>query len=199
MTSLSDFGVPGIGVGILHPMMIHDWRAGFLDDAGSISEEYMPIAAQLLSISPYKQFANVKYPSELTLTLEEDVTCKLSRAVQKLITETGPLKFVIENLDGTGTPLRRTVFHDVKVIEYTHGEVDYAGGGCQVAHASLNLRHHEDRGTLIEDLKNDPAAKAMIMLFNGSTISWHGNRKPGTIQSKLMLQYSDLTVAHLIV
>jgi hypothetical protein len=95
MSTISDFGIPGVGTGILHPKQKNRWRVTFANLGGGVDSQ--PISMQAITVTrPKLNFAEVelhRYNSvayvagkhnwdEMKLTLEDDVTSSASVVIQ---------------------------------------------------------------------------------------------------------------------
>jgi hypothetical protein len=95
MSTINDFGIPGIGTGILHPKQQNRWRVTFANLGGGVDSQ--PISMQAIKINrPQLAFQEVelhRYNSvayiggkhkwePLALTVEDDVTGSASRVIQ---------------------------------------------------------------------------------------------------------------------
>jgi len=96
MATINDFGIPGIGTGILHPKQKHRWRAIFINMAGGSST--LPLSHQLTNFKrPSLNFDKVqldrfnsrafvagKHTIEpIDFTIEDDIAGTASRLIQQ--------------------------------------------------------------------------------------------------------------------
>ena len=96
MATINDFGIPGIGTGILQPKLKNLWRVTFANLGGGADSQ--PISMQAITVSrPSLSFEEVelhRYNSRawvagkhlfesMTITLEDDVTSSASRVIQE--------------------------------------------------------------------------------------------------------------------
>lgn len=95
MSTINDFGIPGVGSGILHPKHKNRWRATFANLGGGADSQ--PISMQVITMTrPTLSFDEVqldRYNSrawvagkhtwdELKMTLEDDVTGTATKVLQ---------------------------------------------------------------------------------------------------------------------
>ena len=96
MATVHDFGIPGVGSGILQPKLKHKWRVTFANLGGGADSQPLSMQAtqvnrpkltfEKVALHRYNSVAQVagKHSWEsLTLTLEDDVTGTASTAVQQ--------------------------------------------------------------------------------------------------------------------
>ena len=95
MSTISDFGIPGVGSGILHPKQKNRWRVTFANMGGGADSQ--PVSMQATRVTRPKvkhekvnlhRYNSVAYIAAkhswdpLELTIEDDVTSKASTVVQ---------------------------------------------------------------------------------------------------------------------
>jgi len=96
MATINDFGIPGIGTGILQPKLKNLWRVTFANLGGGVDSQ--PLSMQAVSVTrPSLSFEEVelhRYNSKafvagkhtfeaMTVTVEDDVTGTASRVIQE--------------------------------------------------------------------------------------------------------------------
>ena len=95
MSTINDFGIPGVGSGILHPKHKNRWRVTFANMGGGIDSQ--PVSMQAVTVTrPKLSFEEIelhRYNSRawvagkhnwepLSLTIEDDVTGTASTVIQ---------------------------------------------------------------------------------------------------------------------
>lgn len=100
MSTINDFGIPGVGTGILHPKMKHLWRVTFANLGGGIDSQ--PVSMQAITVSRpslsfektelnrynSKAFVAGKHTFEtMNLVLEDDVTSSATKVVQEQLSK----------------------------------------------------------------------------------------------------------------
>lgn len=96
MATINDFGIPGVGEGILHPKHMHRWRVFFVNMAGGAST--LPLSHQLVTFKrPTLNFEKItldrfnsrafvagKHTIEpLDFTLEDDISSSATNIIQQ--------------------------------------------------------------------------------------------------------------------
>lgn len=96
MSTLNDFGIPGVAEGILHPKQRHRWRVFFIGMAGGTGT--IPLSHQLVTFTrPSLNFEKIQLDrfnsrafvagkhvlEPLDFTLEDDITGTASRILQQ--------------------------------------------------------------------------------------------------------------------
>jgi len=100
VATVNDFGIPGVGTGILQPKMKHLWRVTFANLGGGIDSQ--PMSMQAITVSrPSLSFEKIelnRYNSKafvagkhtfetMNLVLEDDVTSSATKVVQEQVTK----------------------------------------------------------------------------------------------------------------
>ena len=95
MATINDFGIPGVGTGILQPKLKHKWKVTFANIGGGADSQ--PLSMQAVTVTrPSLQFEEVqldRYNSRawvagkhtfepMTLTFEDDVSGSASQVLQ---------------------------------------------------------------------------------------------------------------------
>jgi len=96
MANINDFGIPGVGTGVLHPKHKNLWRITFANLGGGADSQPMSMQAvtvtrpsitfEKIELNRYntKAFVGGKHTFEpMTLTIEDDVTGSATRVVQE--------------------------------------------------------------------------------------------------------------------
>jgi hypothetical protein len=98
MSTLMDFGIPGIGSGILQPKLKNLWRVQFINMGGGVSSQ--PLSMQCVTATrPSYNFAEIelnRYNSKgwvagkhtfepMNLTVEDDVTGSAAKVIQQQV------------------------------------------------------------------------------------------------------------------
>lgn len=193
MASLSNFGIPGVGSGILHPILKNRFRIAFHDDNGVKLPYSDELAMQAVKVSSFLQGNNsfgLTSSDTVVVTLQDDVTCRAARAVQELFNiPSGNFKFIVEYLDGNEGLIRTATFSFCRLATVEHGELDYAGGSSR-ERLRLNIPHRE--GSLIDALKENPAALAIMTLLNGASMSVTDPESNATVETTLSISYETV-------
>lgn len=100
MATINDFGIPGVGTGILHPKMKNLWRVTFANLGGGIDSQPMSMQAVTISrpsltfekieLNRYnsKSFVAGKHTFEtMNLVLEDDLSGTATKVVQEQISK----------------------------------------------------------------------------------------------------------------
>jgi hypothetical protein len=100
LATVNDFGIPGVGTGILHPKMKHLWRVTFANLGGGIDSQ--PISMQAITVSrPSLSFESIelnryntktfvagKHTFEtMNLVIEDDVTSSATKVIREQISK----------------------------------------------------------------------------------------------------------------
>jgi len=100
MANINDFGIPGVGTGILHPKLKYLWRVTFANLGGGADSQ--PLSMQAVNVTrPSLSFEEVelhRYNSRsfiagkhlfepATVTVEDDVTGTATRVIQEQVTK----------------------------------------------------------------------------------------------------------------
>lgn len=95
MSTISDFGIPGVGTGIYQPKMKNRWRVTFANFGGGANSQ--PLSMQAITVSRPKlnfnevelhRYNSIAYVAtkhfwdEMKLTVEDDVTSSASEVIQ---------------------------------------------------------------------------------------------------------------------
>ncbi len=95
MSTISDFGIPGVGTGILHPKQTNRWRITFANFGGGVDSQ--PVSMQAVKVARPKvkhnkielhRYNSISYVAAkhtwepYELTIEDDVSSTASTAVQ---------------------------------------------------------------------------------------------------------------------
>lgn len=98
MSTINDFGIPGVGSGILQPKLKHKWRVLFQNLGGGV--ESQPLSLQAITVTrPVITFEEIqldRYNSRswvagkhtfepMTLTVQDDITGSASKVIQEQI------------------------------------------------------------------------------------------------------------------
>lgn len=96
MSTINDFGIPGIGTGILQPKLKNRWRVRFANLGGGVDSQ--PLSMQAITVTrPVLSFEEVqldrytsrawvagKYTFEpMTITFEDDISGSASQRIQE--------------------------------------------------------------------------------------------------------------------
>ena len=96
MATINDFGIPGVGTGILQPKLKNLWRVTFANLGGGIDSQ--PMSMQAINITrpklSYEEVQLDRYNSRawvggkhtwepMTLTLEDDITSSATQVLQE--------------------------------------------------------------------------------------------------------------------
>lgn len=180
-------GIPGVGSGILHPVMKNRFRVAFQDEAGVKLPYSDSLAMQVVRLSSFAQSAGCS----ILVTLEDDVTNYAAKAVQELSRiPSGNFKLVIEYLDGNEGVIRTATFDLCRLELVEHGDLDYAGSRSRDERLRLHIPLRE--GSLIEALNESPAARAVLTVLNGASFTVAGEADTATVQTLLSISYESV-------
>ena len=195
MATLSQVGIPGVGFGILHPMMKYRFMATFKNPNGERLEYADTLSRQFLRASNYTQTKDGS-GGEMHIVIEADITCTASAAIQKLLQEES---FIMEliMLDGNETIVETTTFTGCEALRVVHSDVDYAGGPSRPA-VRFRLVNPTEVGSAIEAMKEDPAAWALYTAMKSIRLEVE-DWDPGTggrcvVEKAVYLTYTNVAV-----
>lgn len=172
---------------ILHPMLKSQFRVAFQDENGVKLAYSDSLAVQVVRLSSFTQSTD----SSILITLEDDITNYSAKAVQELYNiPSDSFKVVVEYLDGNEAVIRTATFNLCKLELIEHGNLDYADSG----HGErLKLHIPLREGSLIEDLNENPAARALLTILNGAGITITERARVATVQTLLSISYKSVT------
>lgn len=120
MASIQDIGIPGIGSGILHPILPYRFRVIFEDNDHS----YPDISMQVLATSNYDTRGSV-----ISMRIQDDVTSRAAKALLAIKQkDSRSFRIRIDYLDGNDGVIRSHTLGGVMIVSITFSALDYAGG-----------------------------------------------------------------------
>lgn len=189
-TTVPDSGFPGsvLGTGILHPKIRNKFHVLF---RGVLNEDYAKVVSvdeahalirglsmQTLSVilpaqvfrqvqySPYAYpapvgFKSINHASKLTITLEDDVTHVVERALE-LLQNMHDIEVLVMTLDADEGVLDAHLFTRVYLDAIWNGPLDYASSDTVTRILTLDAKH------MFQSVpRQDLAANAFINQFRG--------------------------------
>jgi hypothetical protein len=149
MATLADFGIPGVGSGILHPKMTYRFSVLFkaelneganADEAQAhlrhLSMQVVTVAIPTRTFDPIQrggqlslpQFKNISTKGDLVIEVEDDVGNKVAAAVEYVVQNCTNLTATVLKLDGNEGVLEAFKY-GVILRSMEHSVLDYAGSG----------------------------------------------------------------------
>jgi hypothetical protein len=120
----------------------------------------------------------------------------VARALQELYSTDSSFDIEVDTLDGTANVLRTIKLKNCLLHSITHPTLDYAGSR-HAALASFSAKIPNKVGPLIDRLKEDPVANALLTALEGSHYQLHlGHQEelPGACQFHTHFVYDSIEV-----
>lgn len=192
MSSISQFGIPGVSTGILQPNLRHRFRVTFHDRHGdplSVSDQ---LAAQVIEVGAYNlkdplaKFGMIGGGQATTLVFQDDIANNAAHSIIQLSNRDN-FTVRIDYLDGANTVIRTVSLTDVQIAEVQFDKLSYAGTPPQSVsdasyHFTPNLNHRDDQvsplvselSALVDGIRvvtetGDPALSSALRIFTTLT------------------------------
>lgn len=198
MASLSSIGAPGIGSGILHPKMTHNFQVLFI--VKGKATENTAITRQLLSVHdlPAPCAVQKRAETENSITyeldpgaserafvfkLDDDVTNTAIRQLYELMGD----RFVVavQLLDSNGKVIEEYSFNGATVGEINSNDLDYAGGPETHRRAMVEFPSY-----LTSQLSQEQ--KEVQQVLTGMTIKWNtGEESAASCKKSVWINYTQ--------
>lgn len=192
MSTLSQVGIPGVGQGILPPMVQHQFRVSFVNAAGDnldisdqLSNEVIRIGP--LTTNPMNSFG-FACNSCTAMVVQDDIASNALKALLQL-QETEEFNIKIEYLDGSNTVLRTVLITKAKIQLLCMGELDYASTADKI------VTHLKVADQPLQSL-DAPIIGEIGQLLKGATIvteNQQSGRSAAALTIHVDIHYSDLT------
>ena len=197
MATLSQVGIAGVGVGVLHPKLKNKWRVLFMGlggVSGSNAGVTNDLSLQVVTVDrPNVQFEEVKldrYNSSVyvpgkhsfdpcSMTVEDDITNRASNAIQtqlekqqRLIGATGPW------LNTEGTALAYKFSMKLELLDGNEAMVEqWVYEGCYIASVNYGNMDYStsDKVTIDLSVRYDHARQVLVSAVTGSAIGGVSN------------------------
>lgn len=166
MSSISQVGIPGVGPGLVRPMLQHRFHVAFTTPDGTELDVSKQLAAEVIRIGPLA--TNPMHPfgfhrfSNTSMIVQDDIQSNALKALQELY-KTEMFNVKINYVDGGNELLRTAVLTEAAIRQMTFSELDYAGPAQDAKVTSL---HVADRHLQSLDA---PIFGDIIQLINGTT------------------------------
>lgn len=162
--------------GISSVILKHRFRLRFLDQLGEELPYGDAITRQVVNTGSFNQ-NDLGRAEDFFITLEEDEQCLSSKALQELQKNKG-FSVAIDYLDGNAFLLKTVMLKHCIVKNICHGSLDYAN--LSIPDPKLSFKLPMKNGNLIEALKEEPTALAIVTMLNGASVTLEACAKPHT-------------------
>lgn len=126
MASISEFGIPGVGTGIIRPKLLHQFRVVFYKpstDFTEVDEALMLLAEQIVKADcrqpiefQSNPFGLIMANKPLKLTFNDDIVNNAVNAILEAVNNDKRFDVAVEQLDGDVTVVSRTCYHDAYFV-----------------------------------------------------------------------------------
>lgn len=170
-------------VSILPPLMSYRFRVSFHEDGVKLPFSDN-IAMQVIKTSSFTDGSGC-----IMLTVEDDALNVAAKGIQRLLNLQN-FQLVIDYLNNVEEVIKTATLDFCMVSHIEHGRLDYAGKPSTHNRLKLNIPLKE--GSLITALNENPAARAVIALLNGSSVIMESDSSPSTVQTVLSISYDHV-------
>lgn len=169
MSSIQDMGVPGTGIGILHPALTYCFRVVL--EVGDLDTRIL--TAQAVRVTDFPIFLPEGAVGAVAVNFQNDAAYRVSRMLMDVAKkESFTLK--LQALDGDENVVCDFVLGDTYIDSLTHSQFDYAGGDTKRSRGKIKFK---DYAALEGELSLDDIAK-MKTLFDSISFEFESDFKP---------------------
>lgn len=169
MSNIQDAGVPGTGIGILHPALTYRFRVVL--EVGDLDTRIL--TAQAVRVTDFPIFLPEGEVGVVAVTFQNDVAYRVSRMLIDVAKkESFTLK--LQALCGDENVVSNFVLGGAYIYSLTHSQFDYAGGDTKRSRGKIKFK---DYAALEGELSLDDIAK-MKTLFDSISFEFESDFKP---------------------
>lgn len=164
MTTLNEMGIPGVGEGILRPMLRYQFRIRFLGENNEPLDVSDQLSRQVVRTSPIRD-ASGQNDGQFSIAFEDDIKSNALKGLLALRKST--FSIAVETMDGSDNVLRTIYLKDCSLDTIKHSELDYAGGVEDTA-LSVEGFFPQKYGKIKEMIESNPVAAAVSEAIAGA-------------------------------